>query len=73
MNTLLKYIYEHLKTRKKYNSLMLKYDIKQDELDKKIIELNTQMKINKIERDKFEKAIDELTQRLVREKEKNKK
>lgn len=52
---------------------MLKYDIKQDELDKKIIELNTQMKINKIERDKFEKAIDELTQRLVREKEKNKK
>ena len=73
MNNLLKYIYEHLKTRKKYNSLKLKYDIKQEELDKKIIELNTQIKINKIERDKFEKAIDELTQKLIKEKEKNKK
>ena len=30
-----KNIYEHLKTKKKYNTLMLKYDVKCDELDKK--------------------------------------
>lgn len=70
---MLERIYEHLITRKKYNSLKLKYDIKQEEFDKKVIELNTQIKINKIERDKFEKTIDELTQRLVKEKSKNKK
>ena len=73
MNTLLKYIYEHLKTRRKYNTLMMKHELKQEEYDKKVIELKTQIKINEIERDKFEKAIDELTQRLVKEKEKNKK
>ena len=52
---------------------MLKYNIKQEELDKKTIELNTQIKINKIEKDKFDKTIDELIQKLVKEKAKNKK
>ena len=51
----------------------MKHELKQEEYDKKVIELKTQIKINEIERDKFEKAIDELTQRLVKEKEKNKK
>lgn len=66
-------IYEHLKTRKKYNTLMIKYEAKKDELEQKIIELNTQKRINKIECEKFEQTIDDLTQKLVKEKVKNKK
>ena len=38
-------IYEHLKTRKKFNTLQLKYDVKCDELQAKIIELNTEKKL----------------------------
>ena len=70
---MLKHIYEHLKTRRKYNTLMIKYESKKDELEQKIIELNTQKNINKIEREKFEKAIEELTQKFVKEKQKNSK
>ncbi len=70
---MLKHIYEHLKTRKKYNTLMIKYEAKKDELEQKIIELNTQKKINKIECEKFEKAIEELTKKFVKEKQKNSK
>ena len=69
---MMKYIFEHLKTRKKYNTLMIKYDVKCEELEQKIIELNTQKKINKIEREKFEKTIEELTQKIMQKKKKEK-
>lgn len=68
----MKYIFEHLKTRKKYNTLMIKYDVKCEELEQKIIELNAQKKINKIEREKFEKTIEELTQKIMQKKKKEK-
>ncbi len=70
---MLKHIYEHLKTKKKYNTLMNKYEDLKEDLEKKVIELNTQKKINKIECEKFGQAVEELTQKLVKEKEKNKK
>ena len=38
-------IYEHLKTRKKYNTLELKYDVKCEELEHKVLELNTEKKV----------------------------
>lgn len=41
-----KAIYEHLITKKKYNTLQLKYEVLQDELEKKIVELNTEKRIN---------------------------
>ncbi len=69
---MMKYIFEHLKTRKKYNTLMIKYDVKCEELEQKIIELNAQKKINKIEREKFEKTIEELTQKIMQKKKKEK-
>lgn len=69
----MKYIFEHLKTRKKYNTLMIKYDVKCEELEQKIIELNAQKKINKIEREKFEKTIEELTQKIMQKKEEGEK
>lgn len=66
-------IYEHLKTNRKYKKLELRYDIKCEELEHKILELNTQKNINKVEREKFEQAIEDLTEKLVKEKQKNKK
>lgn len=70
---MLKHIYEHLKTKKKYNTLMMKYDMKEEELQRTIVELNTQKKINKIEKEKFEQTIEEYITLLAEEKEKNKK
>ncbi len=65
---MIKHIYEHLKTNKKYKKLELKYEIKCQELEHKILELNEQKKINKIEREKFGQAVNELTQKFIKEK-----
>lgn len=70
---MLKHIYEHLKTKKKYNTLELKYAVKCEELERKILELDTQKKINRTEREMFEKAIENYVELLAKEKEKNKK
>ena len=40
-------IYEHLKTRKKYNTLEIKYQAKCEELDDRVIQLNTEKRIKK--------------------------
>jgi hypothetical protein len=53
-------IYEHLKTKKKYNTLQLKYDVKCDELEHKILELNTEKKIRVKQQDLFNQRIQEL-------------
>lgn len=52
--SLIKAIYEHLKTYKKYNALLVKYDNKCQEYDNKVIELNTQKRIRQIEKNKWE-------------------
>lgn len=59
-------IYEHLKTRRKYNTLNLKYDVLQDEYDKKVVELNTEKRIRIIEKNKFEDEIQKLTEEIVK-------
>ena len=45
MKKLLKNLYEHLKTRKKYNTLKLNYDVLREEYDKKTTELNVERQI----------------------------
>lgn len=40
MNKMMKNIYEHLKTKKKYNTLELNYNVLREEYDKKSAELN---------------------------------
>ena len=40
--SLKKSIYEHLITKKKYNTLKVKFEALEDELERKILELNTQ-------------------------------
>ena len=64
-------IYEHLKTRKKYNTLMLKYDVKCDELEHKILELNTERKVRVKQQDLFNERIKELVEENIKLKEEN--
>ena len=62
---MIKQIYEHLKTRKKYNNLQLKYDVKCDEFEEKILEYNTEKKIKLMQRNAYEKRISELLERNI--------
>lgn len=39
-------IYEHLKTKRKYNTLLLKYNVLQEELERKSSELITEKRIH---------------------------
>ena len=55
-----KALYEHLKTKKKYNKLQLMYDVRNEELQEKVIELNEQKKINKMLREKFDAETNKL-------------
>lgn len=68
-------IYEHLKTKKKYNTLQLKYDVKCEELEHKILELNTEKKLRikqqEIFNDKLQQLIEknlELNAKLIKAK-----
>ncbi len=56
-------IYEHLKTRKKYNTLKVKYDVKCDELEEKILQYNTEKKIKCIQKNLYEQQIREITEK----------
>lgn len=70
---MVKQIYEHLKTRKKYNTLQLKYDIKCEELEEKIIELNLERKMRKLEKEKYDHIIEEYLEKIKKLKEKKEK
>ena len=66
-------IYEHLKTKKKYNTLQLKYDVKCEELEHKVLELNTEKKLRikqqEIFNDKLQQLIEknlELNAKLIK-------
>ena len=41
-----KAIYEHLITKRKYNTLQVKYDTLKEELERKTVELNTERRIH---------------------------
>ncbi len=66
MNNLSKAIWEHLKTRKKYNTLLLKYEIAKEDLEKKQIELNTQKRINLKEKEIWETKLKELEEEIIK-------
>ena len=66
-------IYEHLKTKKKYNTLELKYDVKCEELEHKILELNTEKRVRIKQQDIFNEKLEELLKENLKLKEENKK
>ena len=59
MKDLIKGLWEHLKTRKKYNTLLLKYEVAREDLEKKQVELNTQKRINSKEKELWEQKLKE--------------
>ena len=61
-----KAIYEHLKTRKKYNTLLLKYEVAREDLEKKTVELNTQKRINLKEKEIWETKLKELEEEIIK-------
>jgi hypothetical protein len=65
MKDLKKNIMEHLKTRKKYNTLMLKYEVAKEDLEKKQIELNTQKRINLKEKEIWENKLKEQEEEII--------
>lgn len=64
-------IYEHLKTRKKYNTLELKYDVKCEELERKVLELNTEKRVRVKQQDIFNERLQELLELNLKLKEEN--
>ena len=64
-------IYEHLKTKKKYNTLELKYDVKCEELEHKILELNTEKRVRIKQQDIFNEKLEELLKENLKLKEEN--
>lgn len=62
-------IYEHLKTRKKYNTLEIKYQAKCEELDDRVIQLNTEKRIKKKQQELYSEKIEELTNKIIEQKE----
>lgn len=62
-------IYEHLKTKRKYNTLQLKYDVKCEELEHKVMELNTEKRIRVKQQDMFNERIKQLVEENMKLKE----
>lgn len=61
-----KKIYQHLKTKKKYNTLLIKYETKCEELDHKVLELNTEKRIKLKQQELFDSKIKELTEENIK-------
>lgn len=62
-------IYEHLITKKKYNTMKLKYDVKCDELEHKVLELNTERRVRVKQQDLMNTRIQELIEENLKQKE----
>ncbi len=66
MSKLSKAIYEHLKTKKKYNALQLRYDILREDLDKKTTELNVERQIWKKKQNVWEDTLLKQEQEIIK-------
>lgn len=60
-----KAVFEHLKTTKKYNTLMLKYEVVREDLEKKQVELSTQKRINLKEKEIWESKLKEQEKEII--------
>lgn len=65
MKKLFKNLYEHFKTKKKYNTLLLKYEVAREDLEKKQVELSTQKRINLKEKEIWEQKLKEQEEQII--------
>lgn len=61
-----KAIYEHLITKKKYNTLMLKYEVARENLEKKQVELNTERRIRLKEKEIWEQRLKDQEEEIIK-------
>lgn len=61
-----KHIYEHLKTKKKYNVLLLKLEVVKEDLERKQVELNTERMIHKKKSEVWEKKLKEQELKIIK-------
>lgn len=66
MSRIFKHLYEHLITKKKYNTLKLKYDVAREDLEKKQVELNTERRIHLKQRDTWEQKLKEQEEEIIK-------
>lgn len=61
-----KAIYEHLMTKKKYNTLKLKYEVVREDLEKKQVELNTERRIRLKEKEIWEQRLKDQEEEIIK-------
>ena len=61
-----KAIYEHLITKKKYNTLKLKYEVAREDLEKKQVELNTERRIRLKEKEIWEQRLKDQEKEIIK-------
>ena len=69
MGNLSKNIYEHLKTKKKYNNLQIGYEMLQEQYNNKILELDQEKKSKRLLEEKFNQELDKLLEEKIKLKE----
>lgn len=65
MKKILKSVKERIEYKKKYNTLKLKYDVLQEEYEKKVVELNTERRINQKRKAIWESKLKEQETEIV--------
>lgn len=58
-------IYEHLITKRKYNKLQVKLDVKTEEYEKKVNELNTERRIHTIQKNIWQRNLTEQEEEII--------
>ena len=66
MSRIFKHLYDHLITKKKYNTLKLKYDVAREDLEKKQVELNTERRIHLKQKEIWEKKLKDQEEEIIK-------
>lgn len=70
---MLKHVYEHLITKRKYNRLQIYCDCLKNDLQQRTNERDTYKKLRDVEFNKFNETLDSYIEEIAKLKEKNKK
>ena len=65
-----KAIWEHLKTKRKYNTLLLKYDVLKEDYERKVNELSTEKRIHLKRQEIWEQRLKEQEEEIIKLKKK---
>lgn len=58
-------IWEHLITKRKYNKLMIKYELAKEDIEHKVVQLNTEKRIHQKQKEIWEKELAEQELQII--------